>query len=412
MTQPPNPEPKPLAADVDERPLVDYIISEVNTGLAGRDGEEIVNAPPIRTVFAGVIEPARERSASSFGPAGASAIGLDFRVRRANSSTPLKLTVEATWAHYFAVYPTWAQLLGEKSMEQLLAPENRAPARPPATAVVLDGAGLDGQAEDAAESDATADDDPPPQKPNSGDALRLPRVFRRVNASLPPLTFDIAEIPGDKDVAVQELAKVIESVRSEISSHPRAWRHLDDPEKNERQLASSQPIVTAESYALAVSGVKGSRVTQPSWRVRIRADVALDPVLEGVIRVRVLLENATPFREEKRPVVEGARPDLVEPDQLLQERSLFDTHLSVTVENAEVVPFRFLLAPSDYRNTPEMVGKGINCIAVQSPTTPAAAANRIATGLSAAPLSNERLHGSSVSRSQGRRVLPSASEDR
>lgn len=353
-----------LSSKVDERLLVEHLLREVTLGLSGRDGADIIDFPPVRSCFAGVLEPVREHSASSQVTSGTSAIGLDFRVRARKTHEPVSLRIEATWAHYFAVFPTWDQL----SVDRFSGPEATTTVQSSRSPVTTVAENADGEPE---AEPSEAEEFVPPQIDVPGsptiDSMesqrrRLPRVFSRLDTGVGPIEVVLTQVPTEMEVGNTETAAAVTTVFDAIKGSPRAWRHLAEPEKNERSLSGD--IHSEESYLVALRNVKGPRVTQPSWRVRITVDAAPDPALEGITRVRVLLENRTPSREEAPNQSPGQRATLIEPDSLLQERALFDALLSITVANADIIPFDFLLAPSDYRNKPQMPGKGINCVAV------------------------------------------------
>ncbi|MCI0562469.1 MAG: hypothetical protein MN733_28620, partial [Nitrososphaera sp.] len=70
-----------------------------------------------------------------------------------------------------------------------------------------------------------------------------------------------------------------------------------------------------------------------------------------------LLANSTPSKGSE------------DADAGLEERSLFDAAVDLEISGATLEPFRFWLAPKDYRSHPEMYGKGINCSAVWNAET-------------------------------------------
>jgi hypothetical protein len=350
---------------VDKRPLAEYLLSEVTRGLSGHGGEEIVDLEPSKSLFAGVLQPAREHLSANAANSGGSAIGLDLRVKPVHPDEPIRFKVIASWAHYFAVFPTWDQLVAAGSVGDGVGSEEQA----------IKEAKEAGAAEDpesnAGERPATGGSDAPIEAPlpRTG-RLVLPRVFRRVEAQMAPVAVAIDSVPGEIEVASDECDSAIQQVQATIGANPRAWRHLAEPEKNERELGSSTEISNADTYEQALSAVKGSRVIQPSWKVRISADAMADPSLPGVVRIRVLLENRTPAREELTAQNDGDRAPLIEPDRLLQERALFDACLELVVENGTIIPFDFLQAPADYRSRPQMPAKGVNCVAVQDQMDP------------------------------------------
>lgn len=359
--------------EVDKRPLTEHLLSEVTRGLDGRNREEIVDFEPSRSLFAGVLQPAREHLDASVATSGGSAIGLDFRVKPAVPGEPIRLRVSAAWSHYFAVFPTWDQLIeagaaeAEPDSEQdteVGAAVERNPEEADVTEVSLSG--------DTGVMSADARDETNGafHLPHHSGRLILPRVFSRVEARVPQKAVVIGVVPEEMELAAAECDSALQQVRAAITANPRTWRHLAAPEKNERELGNSSEIPNADAYETALSAVKGSKVIQPSWKVRIVVDAMPDPSISDVVRIRVLLDNRTPAREEQAGTAGEDRAPLIEPDRLLQERALFDCALEVVVENGLVVPFDFLQAPSDYRTRPQMPAKGVNCVAVQDKDNP------------------------------------------
>src|SRR6185437_15482310 len=110
-------------SDVDQRPLVEFLLDNVTRGLSGQDKQDIVDFAPSRAIFAGVLRPVREHQASAAVASGGSAIGLDFRVRTEMSGEPIRLKLTGKWAHYYAVLPTWDQVVSTGHAERAVDDE-------------------------------------------------------------------------------------------------------------------------------------------------------------------------------------------------------------------------------------------------------------------------------------------------
>src|SRR5262245_52451768 len=102
----------------DKRRLTAYLIDRVVEGISGRDGDDIVDAAPSRTIFAGVLQPASEREihAAQTGAIGreapvGTALGLDFRVTPAPGSQSVRIRITPSFSVYYPVFPTWEQVL-------------------------------------------------------------------------------------------------------------------------------------------------------------------------------------------------------------------------------------------------------------------------------------------------------------
>ncbi|MBI3933703.1 MAG: hypothetical protein HY316_03370 [Acidobacteria bacterium] len=166
-------------------------------------------------------------------------------------------------------------------------------------------------------------------------------------------------------LGTQEIAAGIEEARAAMEGDPAGWRHLDIPKNRQRALGDASVLASERAYASALARQGRDRAPLPPWSASIQVESTPEPSATGVLRVRILLANATP---ELR--LYGSDRETDEVDPLLQERPLFDAGLSVEVEGGKVIPFDFLLAPKDYRTNPEMVAKGINCVARRSESMP------------------------------------------
>src|SRR5262249_21549925 len=96
-------------AERDKARLADYLLDRVLSGLAGRDGEDLVGLTPSRALFAGVLLPVREMGGSSGQnpwdtPVGTS-LGIDFRLRPHAETQTIRLRVRPRWSVYYPVFP-------------------------------------------------------------------------------------------------------------------------------------------------------------------------------------------------------------------------------------------------------------------------------------------------------------------
>src|SRR6266850_2317873 len=114
----------PVIDEVAERLIVEYLNQRVRAGLAGSDGEDLVDQTPTRSIFAGVLQAPRQRdeeaaskgTVSGDAPMG-TALGLSFRVRPRSGQTSVTLTINSRWAHYYPVFPTWEQTVAANPTE-------------------------------------------------------------------------------------------------------------------------------------------------------------------------------------------------------------------------------------------------------------------------------------------------------
>lgn len=338
--------------------LVDYLIRRVAEGLSGRDGEEIVDGSPSRVFFAGVLQPVRQSdlpnqqntTPDTVAPADTS-LGLDFRVA-APPGSRITLKISPRWSHYYPVFPTYDQ--ASLANASLLAP----PAAPTKPAPVKAEAPVQPQEvasnEDLGTGDGEPDeednpDEPAPSAPFQGRVV-LPRAFRRHDIILEPLAVELEAQPMQASaVGAAEIAAAIIQARTQMQADPRLWKHLDEPAKASRDLGQAGNLASDDAYNSALAAAGRAPVALPPWSAGLQVDVTMDTAAPGVLRIRVLLSNATP---------DTIGPDV---DRLLEERALFDAQIAVHVSGASVVPFDFLLAPKDYRSKPQMPARGINC---------------------------------------------------
>lgn len=354
--------------------LAEYLLDRVLTGLSGRDGEDLVDTTPTRTIFAGVLSPprsaeveaARRGLAIGDAPAGTS-MGLDFRVRPTGERGTVRLRIAPRWSHYYPVFPTWEQAVraNEGTIQAAGAEVGMIGEDDGGELALLDGGvGRDTDGTGAEVGEETDEQAGGPAQAQPGQAV-LPRVWRRRDVTVDEIQVDL--LPDQTVVApvgAREIAMAIDEASVAMAADPNGWRHLGDPKQRQRVLGDAGVLASERAYASALTRVQGERAPLPPWSASVQVESSPDPTAPDVLRVRVLLANTTP---ELR--LYGPDRETDEVDPLLQERPLFDAGLAVDVEGGEVVPFDFLLAPKDYRTNPQMVAKGINCVARRSEAT-------------------------------------------
>ncbi len=355
----------PITED-DKRRLTRYLIDRVLEGISGRDGADIVDATPSRTLFAGVLQPSSEREihAAQRGaigreaPAG-TAVGLDFRVSPASGSKTVTLRITPRFSVYYPVFPSWEEVL-RSNQDQITvaslasdAPNKDADPPGPLASLELPGAtsGLDDDEEAPEGAGETA--------AAGGAGVVLPRVFRRFEVVCPTVSL-VVTLEKSEVVSIggEEIAGVLTAARAKVNADPDRWKFLAEPKKRERRLGNAEQLTSSESYAKALTAVKGARVPFPPWSAVLQVDSGADVHALGAIRVRVLLANTTPDRDESVP------------DPALEERSLFDATIETNIEGGTLLPLEFHLAPKDYRSTPTMPAKGVNCSVRWHPENP------------------------------------------
>jgi hypothetical protein len=357
----------------DKQRLTEHLIGQVILGISGRDQEDLVDAVPSRTIFAGVLQPAREveitaaqRGATGGDAPAGTALGLDFRVRPLANESVAHLRITPRWSHYYAVFPTWQQVLRATGM----LPDKM---DMPVQADVLPGrdGALSADKTSETQDDATlmediqiSDEIEEEEQPAIPGLIVLPRVFRRQDVNPGTFMVDVSQgQPLIVQLGSEAIATAIQQAQFSMQNDPSCWRHLGSPEQRERVIGNAGVLATSETYAKALDAVKGDQVPLPSWSAALQVETGPDPAEPGALRIRILLVNAT------------AEYDETVADPGLQERSLFDAGIVVEIEGGSLLPFDFLLAPKDYRNKPQMAAKGINCTALWNVNVP----NRLET---------------------------------
>lgn len=343
-----------------EKRLVEYLVATVGDGISGRDGQDIVDIPPSRAVFAGVLQPPRNLDAAIPGrgtiPPADTALGMDFRVICGAGRT-IRLTITPRFSVYYPVFPAFEDALyANRSVLDQSRIGREAP--PP----VGEGATQAAEGRDSAAELGDTDDDE--LESAVAGRVTLPRVFRRCDVNIQPFSVQIGSEANVRTlVGNTEIAAAIVEARQTIQRDPRLWRHLATPQEASRELGDAATIATAEAYEIALRRQGTTPAMLPEWSTSVQIDSSSAPVNSSAIRVQVLLSNTTSS---------DIPPDA---DRGLEERSLFDCQLTVEVEGGTLAPFDFLLAPKDYRSNPQMGARGINCTAVQD----AESSNRIET---------------------------------
>jgi hypothetical protein len=330
--------------ETDKQLLIEYLIDLTTARIAGRDGRDLFDVFPSRTIFAGVLQMPRDSQiqAAQSGivtrdaPVGTS-LGLDFRIRPTAQNGAIRLQVKPRWSVYYPVFP---------SFEETASANQVAPA-----AEELPSSEIEGSESDTEDPNGRSDTQTTESKakPNS---VVIPRKWRRKDIRMEALLINLAKghTSPFSEVGTVEIEKAFVDTKRQISEDAEIWKHLGDPEKCERALSSPTALNSKESYGKAVARL-GKKVSLPPWSAQIVVESSPDPDDKDVMRVQILLANTTPEKPNA-------------PDAGLEERSLFDAALEVQFENATIVPFDFWLAPKDYRTNPKLPAKGINCVAL------------------------------------------------
>jgi hypothetical protein len=357
-----------VISEEDKQHLVKHLLDEVTKGISGRDGADLVDLAPARSIFAGVLQPRWDHTQSAqlaSAPAG-TAIGIDFRVVPSAVTRPIRLRIRARWSVYYPVFPSWEQVVRSSEGQLATGPEGaQSDDSTDETSAEFGNESQSAATTTTGEELPAAEDNgtivPSDHASTSGRVI-LPRVFRRHDVRLDDVEIVVA--PGEAEIAREDINREIAQAKAAMRADARMWRHLADPAKNERDLGDSLTITNRASYEAALRAVRGAPVTLPSWDLTLAVDSSADAGRPDATRIRVLLSNVTPAREDQPTSKDPGKADLIEPDVGLQERAIFDTQMWVQVEEGAILPFDFLLAPSDYRTKPQMPAKGINCVAV------------------------------------------------
>lgn len=370
--------------------LTEYLLATVHDGLSGRDGKDLVDQRPDRTVFAGVLKPMRP-DADVHSPVGpmpeGTALGVDFRLVPDTSESLPSIRITTAFSVYASVFPSFEQALYANKVhvasgsDEVAAPNaDEADQLPDETVdptdsddgAVPDALGgmaaldetpdagaidLDIELSDSNEGDSTA-----PASPSTPTQVVLPRVWRRHNVEVAPILVDLPTTSRSmRTVGAHQLAAAIEQTRVRIQEDAQAWRHLDDPRQGQRTISDATMLESGAAYERRLASLGGQPLVEPpSWTAAVHVDAAPDPSDPRALRVRVLIANTT------RGFDRATEQHTVDPQTI--ESSLFDANLSVEVTGGTLSPFEFLLAPKDYRAPSVMAAKGINCVAVAEGT--------------------------------------------
>ena len=346
----------------DKRLLTEYFIDRIRTRLSGRDRLDIIDAMPSRTLFAGVLQPVRidQTGQSGNAPSG-TAIGLDFRVRPIKGRQSVDISIEAGWSYYYSVFPTFEACLRANSQVMGVdsQPKSGRSTREDAISAQTNDAGNSIENADGLEDTETASEDNDDQEDSAsveGGTVMLPRTWRRKDA-MPPAINVTLPLTGSQleEIGSTEISDTVANLSLEMANDPDRWRHLGNADQRRRDLGTAEVLRDEGAYAAALRAVKGDPAPLPDWSVTLRLESRFETSDPNLLRVRILLANAT-----------GAFDESIQ-DKGLQERAIFDAKLRVTVHSGKLVPFDFLLAPKDYKSNPQMIAKGINCVASLDP---------------------------------------------
>src|SRR5260370_20512864 len=187
----------------DKQRLTEHLIDRVILGISGRDREDLVDTVPSRTIFAGVLQPAREveieavQSGTTSGdaPAG-TALGLDFRVRPLEHEGVVSLRIIPRWSHYYAVFPTWQQAIRATGIppDKMDIPV-QADVSPGLNGTLSTGNTLETRDDSTPIMDDVQVSDEPEDEEQSATSgfVVLPRVFRRHDVNPCAFTIDISQ---------------------------------------------------------------------------------------------------------------------------------------------------------------------------------------------------------------------------
>jgi ssDNA-binding Zn-finger/Zn-ribbon topoisomerase 1 len=343
-----------------ERRLVEYLIEEVVSGISGRNQEEVFDVSPSRVLFAGVLQTPRQSDAMPFGGKGIvapadTALGLDFKIVPTTGST-VRLKITPSWSVYYPVFPTHEQAILANSGLTII-PMKSDQNEPPAIQDDIPEVGLETTEPDD-DSKLDADETEEVQassKPGKPGSVILPRVFRRYDVKVETIVIELPANADVKTIGQNEVMTALDKARAVILADPRIWKHLSEPSDARRQLGDAQILSNNDSYQRALTENGKAVVDLPPWSASIRVDITPELNEQHTLRVRVLLSNTT-----SSDISQDA-------DRLLEERSLIDAQMTVEIDNGNLQPFDFLLAPKDYRSKPQMPARGINCTAKCAP---------------------------------------------
>jgi hypothetical protein len=335
--------------------LVEHLLERSRGELLGRSSADIWEGKPSRLVFGGVLQPLRPAESASHQPQPSkTSVGLDFRLD-CPDGTEASIEVSASWTIYYPVFPGYAiachSTAGTSDSGNAAGPD----------AVADIGTAPSAADEHLSPSEESASREPggavEGEQPGKSDQHAiLPVAWRRKRVTLAPQTISCTREGMRMDLAADEIKTALERATAEIGSDPGVWRHLDEP-KTQSRMMDARLLGTPKRYSEALRAASGSPVACPPWSARLSIDTRAEPGSPNILRVRVLLANCTPH----------AAPTDV-PDPGLEERNLFDAQLQVSISGAELRPFKFLLAPEDYRTKPSMDAKGVNCVARKEPS--------------------------------------------
>ncbi|HKP54943.1 MAG TPA: DEAD/DEAH box helicase [Chloroflexia bacterium] len=420
--------------------FVNYLFDRVRGGLTGGSEDEIVGAGPREQFHAGVLLPMQiglpsngsapsssgGDSLSGFMEAAGnvptearvlkvdtdSSMGIDFQVRLPEGSGEFVLRIQPRFSVYYAVFPTYQEVIAHQYALQEAAPDEEqiangavggAEINDSADVVLADGesqqvepdldlvkpAVADIPHQLADEVDRSFTTDTVREVEAHDDTVSLPRKFRRKSVELPVLEIPVSVRRLGASLEIRDpFTEVLADLRSAVLNDPDLWRHLGKPSDGARELPGHRVLVDEQSYMAALGSSAVGEVALPAWRAYLsisgasvlagavaqpgaRTDLRAvrgdgqtqtevqTPRQEQVLRLNVALVNATP----------GLSPTDSRRAQL-EEGALFNSGLSVEINEAEIVPFVFHGTPKDYRYNRDFPALGSNCVALSDPNNP------------------------------------------
>ncbi|MDD5070508.1 MAG: helicase-related protein, partial [Candidatus Omnitrophica bacterium] len=282
--------------------LQHYLLEKVLTRISGRDGRDIIGMPR-RSLFAGILSPRFIKESDTFqDKRQTSSLGLEFKVKPIAEKN-VRIIIKTKWHLYYSVFPSWEIVKKHNSITE--------------------------------------------QTNSNFSILMLPVTFRRKGAT----SSKAFEISNTGKTEVFNLENDIKETKDAIEADLNRWHHLGTAKKQVRKIESRNGF-TRDNYDEYLEEIKKNSKPQdlPDWSLSLHIESSPDITNSSIYRVKVLLSNDT-----------LAYKDGVD-DPLLDERAIFDASVEIKIQDGEIIPFEFLLAEKDYRSSPTMIAKGINCV--------------------------------------------------
>ncbi|MFH0958577.1 MAG: hypothetical protein V1897_07710, partial [Pseudomonadota bacterium] len=342
--------------------LIEHLISEVADGISGRDHAEVFDASPSRVLFAGVLQPSRRNDEAKLEiggnvPPANTSLGLDFKVRPKNV-TSIRLTIAPRWSLYYPIFPSLSQTIFANKNVQSVDKLDQQP--PLLTKETMSEEDVESLEVDEDESSDLKDEEPKENliKSKHGSVL-LPRVFWRHDVIVEPIVLDVPLTPNTQIVGGKEIQAALEKARKEIQADTSLWKHLSKPSDAKRDLGDASVLITGESYQKSLDEQGKTLFVLPPWAASIKVDITPELNAENTLKISVLISNTT---------ITAAPDEKI--DWNLEERSIFDTQMTIEIGGGDLQPLDFFLAPEDYRCKPQMPARGVNCTAKWSVEKP------------------------------------------